>query len=535
MLIVDDEQGQVRELVDIVSALRPDFEVKGVNSGAEALKLIRSHEFDVVMTDIRMPQMDGLELIRHILQVKNDMLLVILSGFGDFQYAKKAIEYGVIEYLVKPVSKKSLLQLFERIVKARDEKKLLQEGQNSLHRQLEQSLPIYMEHQLNKWVLGEMNDNELQEISDLLPDQGRGIVMVSEVGRVKGMSGQYTSSQLKSMMDQVNVLLLNTLQSVGHTLMFTLMSHNKRMVFVTHAEHPVKLQTENLIKLLIPAIDQIENELKITLTIGISNPSDHVFRDIQTQFEQSVRALDYSFFRRDEKCIPFNTIRMESAKGQLNLYELENKLTVEINLGNLATIYGILNETFDQLNRTTLMLRPVQIKEYCIYIVLNLVEKIKLAIPDDQLEELTKRYSSQLYESEKCEEIRRVMKLIMDELVGFWTKRDMYKNEYLIQQCKTYIEQNYMKDLSLEAIASHVHFNPSYLSNLFKTYGGIGYSEYLTKVRIEKAQHLLQSSNLKIYEISSMVGYSDSTYFIKMFKKETGISPNRFRKMHKVN
>jgi len=525
MLIVDDEQGQVKELVEIVRAIRPDFEVKGVNSGMEALALAQRESFDCMITDIRMPQMDGLELIRRMLPLGNEMMFVILSGYGDFQYAKKAIEFGVMEYLVKPVSKRGLMQLFERIDKMMGEKKSRKEDRENLQQQLEQSMPVYMEHLLNKWVLGEMNDDELHEITGMLPDLGAGIVGVCQFEKSARMSGK----------EQAVAWLTETLQRIGSTIVFSLASNGNRSVFVLHATSHDLPGPDRWIKAIRSVLDRIEDELQIGCSFGISEPSDHIFSEIHTRFDQSIQAIEYRFFSGDERCILYESIRAQPVIKQLNLYELENQLMVELNRGNLATIYGILNETFEQFRRSAPRLRPDQVKEYCVYVALNLAEKANLNMAEDELKGLKDKYASLLYDSEKSESLRRNMKAVMDELVGLCADRETDKNERLIRQCQQYIEQHYGDDrLSLETVAGKFYFNPSYLSNLFKTYAGIGYSEYVTKVRIERAQALLEHSDKKIYEISSEVGYNDSTYFIKLFKKETGMSPNKFKKLHRA-
>lgn len=534
VLIVDDEKGQVREMVDIVRAMRPDYEVQGVTSAKEALEWMRSGEkVDVVMTDIRMPQMDGLELIEQLIQAYPHLLLVILSGYGEFAYAKKAIEFGVFEYLVKPISRLELVQLFERVDQVLHERKIKLQGQASLHKQLQETLPVYVEHLLNKWILNDLSQEELQEIGGFFPYDRGGAVVVSRVSIPDHRANPPHSTTLNDAIKQVEKLLTDELNIYGHAISFRLNTESDHIVTViSHQDEQVSFTDVH--QLLENTIDELEHELNIKLTTGMSEFVSHIRNEIHVCFQQGYDALAYHFFRHDLKCIPFHTIRYVEPHETLDFYKLETELAAELQRGNHATVYGLLDDSFSQICGETTYIKPRQIKDYCVYIVQHLIDRMKMADQDEHWITRRKRYAEQLQRCETCDDLRLEMKRIMDELGESWMQREVSNHEIVISQCKQYIEKNYMNDLSLEMLADRFHFNSSYLSNLFRTYAGIGYSEYLTKVRIEKAKELLQHTKLKVYEVSKEVGYNDSTYFIRIFKKETGVSPHKFRQLHSM-
>lgn len=535
LLIVDDELGQVKEMTEIVRLLRPDFEVSGVVSGAEALEHIRADsELDVVITDIRMPVMDGLELIERILALREGLLLVILSGYGDFQYAKKAIEYGVFEYLVKPVSKGDLLALFEKIDKACLEKQRKRAGEEQLHQQLKHSLPAYVERQFNKWLQGELRGGELDEIAGIFPARGAGAVVVSTLGRLKRPADPPSPGELAARQDGYRARLAEVLGRFGHAAVCALDMRQDASVAIIGADGGAPLDYERLLSSLSELAGEAEAELGMRVTIGVSGEAVNVSAQIETCFKQAMHALDYSFYSAGRQCIPYRAVQFEPSGGQLNLYELESRLTAEISRGNMATISAMLSDTFAPLCGGGMTVKPSQMKEYFVYIVLNIVEKTKVALSHAHRTSLNERFAALIYDCDKCDELRRTMKTIMEEIAAYWSDKETDSNDRLIRQCKAYIDQHYMHDISLDALAGHFHFNPSYLSNVFKTSAGIGYSDYLTKVRIDKAKELLQSSRRKIFEIAAAVGYNNSTYFIKIFKRETGMSPHQYRKLHGI-
>ncbi|NHN32171.1 response regulator transcription factor [Paenibacillus agricola] len=532
MIIVDDEPGQVNEMAAIIRHLRPDIQVFATTSAGKALEYAETHEADVIITDIRMPQMDGLELTEKIMQLNKDIMVVILSGYGEFQYAQKAIEFGVFEYLVKPISKAGLECLFTRIDGQMEKKHEELEGKQLLLKKLDTSVPVYLEHLLNKWVQHDVSINELNELLEAFPLAGSGAVFVTKIEKYKRLAGLFKPEEIASLQNHLKAKMKDVFQNDGGVISFLLESRNDLVVTVFSANNKLCLGLGNLERKLNELIEYTESELGLPLTMCISGNSDDMLQSVHHCYEQAVSALDYSFYSESGKCFFYPQLIVKAGQTeQFNVYELEKKLTNEVKNENIAQIYAIVNDTFDLLYSKKIFIKPNRLKEYFVYIALNMMKMTNISSLDSYYNELMEQVTEEINDCNNYIELRKTIKGIAEKLVGLRKSRDVNKNYVLIQKCKKYIEENYMEDISLETLAGIFYFNPSYLSNLFKTYAGISYSEYLTNVRIQKAQLLLKTSNEKVYTIACKVGYNDSAYLIKIFKRNVGVSPYKYRQL----
>jgi two-component system response regulator YesN len=532
MIIVDDEPGQVNEMAAIIQHLRPDIQVFATTSAVKALEYAEANEADVIVTDIRMPQMDGLELTEKILKLDKDIMVVILSGYGEFEYAQRAIEFGVFEYLVKPISKAGLERLFSRIDAKMEQKHAALEGQQQLQKKLDSSVPVYLEHLLNKWVQHDVSANELNELSEAFPLAGSGAVFVTKIEKYKRLAELFKPEEIESLLSHLKAKCKDVFQHDGEVISFLLETRNDLVVSVLSAKDKLCLESDQLEKKLDALIEYAESELGLPLTIGISGNSDDILQFVHQIYEQAVSALDYSFYSESGKCFFYSRLSVNADKTeQFKVYELEKKLTDEVENENIAQIYAIVNDTFDLLYSKRMFIKPNQLKEYFVFIALNMMKTINISSLDNYYNELMEQVTAQINSCNNYIELRKTIKEIAEKLVGLRTSQDVNKNYTLIQKCKKYIEEHFMEDISLETLAGMFYFNPSYLSNLFKTYAGMSYSEYLTNVRIQKAQHLLKTSDEKVYTIASKVGYNDATYLIKIFKRKVGVSPYKYRQL----
>lgn len=529
-VLVDDEPGQVSEMAAIIQKIRPEFQVLEATSGDMALEFLESNPIDVIITDIKMPLMDGLELIQNIVKLQHNIIIVILSGYGEFHYAQRAIQLGVFEYLVKPISKKSLETLLCRIHSVITEKKEELEGKKTLQKKLKTSLPVYKEHLFNKWLHNDLCESEWTELSDSFPLEGQGMILVTKIENYKKRVHPLKPDEIENLLQCYKERIANTLEGPCQTTSFLHETQNDTLVTLLLWDKENSLfECEALEKKLHEVIENTNCELGMKITIGVSNPSDHIAHSIHECFEQAVSALDFSYFSDCATTLFYSKMHTAKEKHKLfNMYELENKLTAELKKGNISKLYTILNDTFDELYHGKVWIKPDQLKEYFVYIVLHMLKTIPVPV-EKPTNLLMEQLTAKIYGCDNYAELRRTMKEIMESLANDGSGQDVNKNYLLIQQCKKYIDEHYKEELSLEILAQKFYFNSSYLSNVFKTYAGMSYSEYLTAVRIEKAQALLQKSSSKVYVIASEVGYSDATYFIKIFKKRVGVSPYKYR------
>ncbi len=531
IMIVDDEPGQVNAFQNIIKKMRPDFEIFSTICGKEALAYAESNDIDVVITDIKMPQINGFEIMDQIANQQKDVLFVILSGYSEFHYAQRAIQFGVFEYLVKPVSKASLERLFNKIDERFNKKRLEIGREVTLQKKWESSVRVYKEHQLSKWVADDISEKELTEIADYFPFKEYGIVILTKIGRYEQLVRIHQRDGMKEWLQRIRTILQEKLHPTGHSVSFFLEGRNDRIVTILTSAENLRLEKGNIEQKLNEIIENTKNETGIHLSVGVSSASTNIIHDIRLYFEQADQAREHSFFSDRDQCILYSNIGVNKEENHLNIYELESKLTNEIKKGSISGICRMTDETFRNLYKDRLWIKPGQLKEYLVYVVLNIVKIIHIALEPEHYYGLIESLRAEIYDCEKYEELRRTIKKIMVRFADSYKNMNYGENYTVIQKCKQFIDDHYMEEISLDSMSSMFYLNPSYLSNLFKTYVGMGYSDYLTNVRMQKAQYFLKTSHEKIYHIALQVGYSDATYFIKVFKKKVGISPDKYRRL----
>lgn len=531
ILIVDDEPWQVKTLANIVKTMKPDCEVFEASDGKEALNFITCNKINVIITDIRMPIMDGLEMIEKITACADRPEIVILSGYGEFQYAQKAINFGVFEYLVKPLSKTDIEGILQRLEKKFKQRELELEQKKGIYKKLENTLPVYIEHQLNQWINNALNGAEIEELLEIFPKRGNVSLLVSNIGKYKRIAEMYNSEEFKKLLLHLKFSMKEALNPLGHSISFFSEENQGSMITILTSEKGFNLCSDKNQKIIKDFINRIKNEFGIRLRIGIGNSHTSIVRDLRKCYDEAVHALEYGFIDGEREIIHFSDIQISDQKDSLDIYSLEE----ELNRVALKAAYGMtaiaVNDIFERYVGKLSFIGSKKIKEFLYYAAMNIVKMIKNMLMDEHYGILVENIRNGIFESDSYTELKYTFIDILESIAKYINNNENKNNYLVVLKCKEYIDENYMVDLSLESAASKFHFSPSYFCNIFKNYAGISFSEYLTAVRIQKAQHFLKNTKLKVYDISEKVGYKDSTYFNRIFKREVGISPYKFRQI----
>jgi len=527
-LVVDDEPRQVRTMISILKKIRPNYEIFEAYDGKEALEIVLSMPLDIVITDIKMPVMDGLELGEKICQAASNIKIVILSGYAEFEYAQKSIRFGVFDYLMKPISKNDMEIMLSRIEKSIDQMREEQAAKENLQKKLDNSLPVYFQHLMNKWVKKCTNPDELREIEAVFPFKGKGTVIATGLAGYKSIVENLSSEEADRLSWSIKFAMKSTLNPIGHSISFFMEGNNGVMVTVLNSLEEFELLSYGNMKMLGEFISTIKAEYGVKVSIGLGDKSENVFEEAAKCFEQAYKALKYSYFAGMGSITAYSEMRKKQSLKSFNIYEREQELKDAFMRLNREKVLKIINEIFfDAANCQTIDVH--NFKEHIINIVINQVKQFNNILNEEKYVGYVDSVKEKLLQCEEYGETRHIINEILSELILLNSNSD--KNQIIINKCREYIEENYMEDISLESVADRFHFNSSYFSNLFKVYTGIGFSDYLIRVRIRKAQELLKDTSIKVSEVTLKVGYKDAAYFNKIFKREVGISPYKFRQI----
>ncbi|MEX2462068.1 MAG: response regulator [Paenibacillaceae bacterium] len=525
ILIVEDEPRQLKALANIIRQLRPENTISEAYDGKMALEFIAENAVDIVITDIRMPNMNGMELIEALHHDKNKIKIILLSGYGEFEYAQKAIKLGIFDYVVKPVGKADIERLLSRVEESLRQEQNERSEKESLAKKLDDTFPVYLTSLLNKQIRGLINVTELNELERAFKQKGSGIVIVTEISKFEQCMVDHSNEVIEDRMQRIQNLMREYTRAIGQSLSFNMEGSRNKIITILNLQQGSLRQTNEMITCLDRLISTVKIEFNLDLTLGISKVSDNIFLEAKTYCEQAIISLGRKFYYGLGKVIMYSEVSFEGKPYDLN--QKDEELKDAIRKSEIETVFQIINDYFDLTNAFFTM-QPQQIKEELIHVLLNQVKAVKHLVTEQLYNQWVTEIRLNLVQCEDYRELRHWAKKMLYQIIDFSHDRED-KNSLIIQQCQKYIEAHYPEDISLDTLAQKYHFNSSYFSNLFKTYAGTGLSEFVIKVRVQKALELLLNTNCKMSEIAMKVGYKDAGYFIRVFKRELGMSPNKYR------
>lgn len=529
-LVVDDEPKHRKGLINIIKQFRPDYNINGAKNGQEALEFILSNDIDILVTDVKMPIMDGLELTKSVMALKKDIKVIILSAYAHFEYAQKALALGAFDYLLKPIDSEGIAVMLrkveDRIKLERDA--LLEKKQ--LEAQLKNTLPVYLEMQLNKWMNKGLNENELKEILQIFPFKGKGAIIACELEGCKNKDENYDSEEKEEIKISIKYWMKEALNSLGHSLSFFLHSDERIMITILNVSKELEFQFSEKLNIFNELIENVKLSYGIKITIGLSDENDNIFDKIGKAYTQAITALSYKFYFETDSIISFSQISNENNVFQVNVLKEEKELMIVIRQLQEEKV----NECVDKLFERTIyngFLPPQKFKDIVSTMILNQIRIIQDLMKEEFLEKLKTDVLERITCCNTYSQMRYETVNIVSYLISTQISTKKNKHDDIMKNCIQYIDTNFKEDISLEYMAELYYFNASYFGSLFKSINGITFSQYLLKVRINKAKEYLKNTVIKVYELASRVGYSDPKYFIRVFKNEVGFSPDEYRRV----
>ncbi|NOV04022.1 response regulator transcription factor [Paenibacillus planticolens] len=532
ILVVDDEAIQRRVLAKMIREARPNCQVLEAKNGQEALEIIHRDDIDIVFTDIKMPILDGLELIEKMNASSHDIKVIILSGYRYFEYAQKAIQLGAFDYLVKPVKEESIAQTLEKVESSiRKEQTNLLENEE-IKQQLNRTLSVYYERLLTDWVTGGIAESKCTEIRQQFSLENRGIVIAAKLNDESLlMEPLYSVDRMKSVMLSG---MEDRSSSIGPSVSFFSGEDKGLLITVLTMDRPYAEESETLTKLLKEFAAQTFEQFGITLTIGIGEERSHLFQEARHSCKEALTAASFRYFLPAQDVIRFSDISGLIRPMHYDYLKEEELFKESIRKTKSEQIVKHVDEWFERILKNGFPY-PDQWNKAVIRMVSSTASVIKDFVTDQDYTDILVKAETQLSASSdyvSCKSrFQETLMLFMDILLKSRSK----KHESVIETCVHYLEMHYMEDLSLDRVANHLFFSPNYLSLIFKNHLGMTFSKYLTDMRIKKGIELLQNSTLKVYEIAPRVGFKDEKYFYRVFKSRFGVTPDEYRRNIHLN
>lgn len=528
IMLVDDEEEVRKAIIRKMDWEKLGFEVAGdAENGEDALEKLEQMEPDVVITDIRMPYMDGLTLTARIREKYPSVKILIFSGYDDFEYAKQAIKLNVTEYILKPVNGEELAVILKRIRENLDEEIEQRRNINSLQESYLGSLPMLRELFLNNLVRGSA---DVAAVVPKLREYGIDILEAREwlaavicIEKVERIETQELSLHQELIPISVRKLIEDCLRPYCRFAIF----NSIEGITVIAAVDDYNTQT-GLINIYNDICKESRRMLEVEITIGIGHSCD-TLQEIGNSYQAAVDALGYRAIVGKGRMIYINDVEPVS-RGKLQFgVKDEEELTAAVKFGSQEKIESVLRSLSAGMDDA-----KVHASQYQVYMLsianclVRLMQQYDLDI-DDMLDSKA-QYGDVLAGICRREEFAdRIIPIACRMNEAMNRERDN-TTKRVIQEAKEYIREHYSDpELSVEMICRHLHMSPAYFSTVFKKETGQTYINYLTEVRLKKAVELLNETDDKTYMIAQKVGYQEQNYFSYVFKKRYGVSPTKYR------
>ena len=494
IMVVDDEKLICEGLKKMIEHLNIS-EVKDVltsSSSLNAIELAKKNRPDIVITDICMPDIDGLELIEKLKVILPRATFIVLSGFDQFSYVKRAFKLGSIDYLLKPAG---INEIEEVIIKAIDK----------IAEQLEDT-------KLDEKYSGMVSEKILNSI---FIDQEITPVQIEEIFINSNIHFKYINFSVSIIYISNNYILdklinkdIDQLQSIKNVEVTIVRKGSNRIICIYNfqEEKYYSAITESLQTLM----DEFKNQ-NMKTQIVLSDIRKSYFY-LNEQYILATKGFNYKIFY-PQQVILMNQIRENSPRSSL---------TDEV----LKDLRQFIKER--KIDKISYLIDLYFVRERLIGLNIGVVENmfhsflLNIAyIYEGQY--LLRKFS----DFESLADLRIYLKHVAFNIIDYI--REFEKSENIIEIAKRYIQQNYHKNISLAEVSNIVSMNYSYFSKFFKKETGLSYVEYLTKIRMEEAKRLLGDPTNKVYEVSIKVGYENSKYFTRTFKNYFGASPKDYK------
>lgn len=537
LLLVDDERSVVEALAETIPWDKCGIgTVHEALSGAMALDILENHPIDIVITDIRMPGMSGMELISAIRSRWPLVNTILLSGHADFEYAQQALVQGSFDYLLKPVSDEDLIHSVTRLVE-RIKTKWEQAAsyQKALYT-FRENKPLLRSTMLNELLTGRTYSEEA--LADKLKLLELPFTAGDELGMLVIRMEEHLSEMAQrelALMEYAICNIVNEVMQKQFHIWHTRDAHDYIVILAVSRQSPLSSgrgdQNKTLLEQYAAQIQSnVQIYLKGAISILVGNRGIFPYQ-VREIYEHSVMSMRkrmgqgqglFASASDEPDTKPIHSIR--------SLYEPPTLLSL-LEAGRFEDVERKIRQIFEELLESAgdQAVAEHLIEAYHVlagafaYIIHKNSKQLSAVLPED---------SYRYFESPGFSTVQqlldwsiRVLHCIRED-----SEQDLKDNHStIVRSVKSFIDRNLAGDVSLPAIADEVHLHPVYLSKVYKAETGEALTAYAYRIRMEKAAFYLRTSTAKVFEIAELVGYNNTAYFIRVFKKYYDVTPQEYR------
>ena len=526
VLMVDDEQEVIEVITRKLNWEELGFKVCGsAGNGAEALEMAEELQPDVVMTDIKMPYMDGLELTRRLRSLYPDIRIIIFSGFDEFEYAKEAVRLGAEEYLLKPIDSAEIRRVFEKIKRQLDEDRDRRRSVERLEEYYLKSLPLLRENFFLTLIDGHMPEEKLQEYMEDYRVRLDGplfiiaVIHVSATEVPKDMTPRLLSFAVRELAEDYFRDRWDSyvFHYRGNTLLLSqLPSPDKVSAYTDDCDRFCRLARRSC---------------RAVVTVGISGASSRI-HELPAAYEAAREALSYRILYGTGKAINIREIAPDREQEVSRYDETLEEIFKQIRMGNEESMHAKIDALIDRISQSGLREYRMALMELLTgfnrFCSANEIDMGQILPEQGGRNEDVYSYLRQM---DTVDDLKRWLVRVSGRALDVMQEKRATKTRSFVSRALDFVSDHYSDaDLDLDMVCSNLGVSAAYFSTVFKKETGSTFINYLTDYRMKEALRLIDEEDEKTYIIAMKVGYADPNYFSYVFKKKYGMSPTKYKR-----
>lgn len=499
ILIVDDEKIERNGIKFLLKQTGIELDICEACNGKEAVAFLEQQQVDILLTDIKMPLMDGMELLKMVCPDRPEMKSIIFSGYSEFDYAKTAMKMGVKDYILKPVNPEEFTRAINKVIQELDEQ--------TLFKNKEAETDTFMKEHILYSLVNGVKSEDIQK-------KAKGYFVEEEINR-------YHRMILLEVNDDFFGRIGNDLEEIfekdiGSSFKYLNLNEQQSVLFFEEGEK------SDYKKIAEDCVNTLEKRYDEKCFAAVSDEMEQPVQDIGNNFDILEERMENKFYQTAYR------VFMETEKEEENLFTqidddtLMKKMKQDIKMKDISSLrqhFEAMCEKYSHNNAFS--------QVYTKFIFSNLLKDFYENIPTGKEQTLDQEIE-ELYLSTDFQTVMEIINRNINRLEKEFASHPHVIHKE-IESVKKYIYENYDKEISVDYLADMVYMAPSYLSHVFKKETGQNLSKFIKAYRMEKAKEMLEETHNKIVNISYAVGYPNVSYFCQSFREYFGVSPQRYR------
>lgn len=530
ILVIDDEKW-IRK--GIIAKLNyREFKFKSIfeaENGQDALNIVKTQHPQIIISDVRMPKMDGIQLLREVGAFYKDIKFIFISGYAEFDYVQKAVSLGAKDYILKPIVDEELKSTLIKVINELDNEMSIKIAAKK-DKEIKEANEIFkLEYVLNEVFYDNNMKNLSIPIDELYKNDLNSKFVVAilhlhnkqdEIDENNNNEGYFKTfkNSIFEMLPSINnkcdlnVLIFNNLR-------------NSKEIFIIIIGNDVTLLKVNSVDYISKVYNIISEKVYNNFTIGLSDVAEEISKKL---YDEAKCALELRLIYGNKRVYKYK----DFVTNEKNFFIYpEDKLKILskcIQVGDLKNINILLNDLFitRALNEKSCEYISMLYSE-CVNLLVKICNEEEIHINNVMQHEMIT--GEKVCNYNNCEDIVKDFCNTIKYIMGQRTNCSFFNNLSVVDKTEKYIKQHYSEELTVNELSQKFLINPTYYSNLFSKEVGLTLSKYITKVRIKNACKLLEGTSIGISDISFNVGYQDLQYFYRVFKKEMKLTPAEYR------